>query len=268
MSGIINANVNWGNKFKITLKRLLNRPVYTYINKSDSSQIDCKSSDTVYTTIIARKNSKIELGENITCKNTKIVAEENACIKIEDGCNISNTSIIAKENSKIVIKKECIVGSFYSHPTIIYAENANIQVGMRTKLLLERLVAKWGGKLTIGKYSGYGYLTDIRCDEKIELGEFTLCSYNVSIYDSNIHSLDYKVRRENIINQYPGGLTDIEKPDTAPVILGNDIWIGRNASIMKGTELANQSIIGTGAIVAGVKESVKKTFVSQKARVI
>ena len=265
MSGIINSKVYWGNPIKVLVKKLIKRNPFVFISKTDSSILENNSIDYLYTTILAQKNSKIVLGKDIKAKNVRIIAEEDSLIEVEDGCNINNTVIFARQNSVIKIGKESIIGSFYSHSTTILAENAHINIGIRTKLLMERMFAKWGGRLTIGKYSGFGYFSDIRCDEKVILGDFTLCSYNVSIYDSNVHSTDFEVRRKNIIEQYPGGLVDIEKPETSPVILGNDVWIGRNASIMKGCEIADRSIIGSGTVVANIKEKGQKTFVAEKA---
>lgn len=34
-----------------------------------------------------------------------------------------------------------------------------------------------------------------------------------------------------------------------PVVIGNDVWIGHNASIMPGVKIGNGAVIGTGAVV-------------------
>ena len=71
-------------------------------------------------------------------------------------------------------------------------------------------------------------------------------------------------REEAIIDQYPQGLTDIEKPKTDPVVLGDNVWIGKNAVILKGSEIASASVIGINAVLSNIKDQIPKTYVSNK----
>ena len=36
-----------------------------------------------------------------------------------------------------------------------------------------------------------------------------------------------------------------------PVVIGNDVWIGANVVIMRGTTIGDQAVIGAGSIVKG-----------------
>ena len=51
------------------------------------------------------------------------------------------------------------------------------------------------------------------------------------------------------------------------VLIGNDVWIGRNALILSGSEIGDGAVIGVGAVVAG-KIPPYSIAVGNSARVI
>jgi len=65
---------------------------------------------------------------------------------------------------------------------------------------------------------------------------------NVRIFDHDYHPLDYRERK----NPY---FPDAGLP-SYPVIIGNDVFIGTNALILKGVKIGDRSSIGAGAVVA------------------
>ena len=40
-----------------------------------------------------------------------------------------------------------------------------------------------------------------------------------------------------------------QKLETAPIKIGNDVWIGANASILKGVTIGDKAVIASGAVV-------------------
>lgn len=73
--------------------------------------------------------------------------------------------------------------------------------------------------------------------DKIEIGRNSTLAYGVSILTSaNPHG------PHNRLSQlYPAM--------TAPVIIGDDVWIGANATILPGVTVGNYSVIAAGAVV-------------------
>ena len=59
---------------------------------------------------------------------------------------------------------------------------------------------------------------------------------NCQIIDSDFHDLDPKRRMTGI-------------PKTAKVVIGKNVFIGNNVSILKGVTIGDNSIIGNGAVV-------------------
>jgi maltose O-acetyltransferase len=64
----------------------------------------------------------------------------------------------------------------------------------------------------------------------------------VKIYNSNFHSINPNKRKNNEIN------------NSSDINIGDNVFIGSNAIILKGTKIGNNSIIGAGAIISGVYE--------------
>lgn len=70
---------------------------------------------------------------------------------------------------------------------------------------------------------------------EITLGDNTSIGPNVGIYTTN-HSLDAEERKDHI--EYGG-----------PVVIGNDVWIGGNVTILPGVEIGDLSVIGAGSVI-------------------
>jgi acetyltransferase-like isoleucine patch superfamily enzyme len=61
------------------------------------------------------------------------------------------------------------------------------------------------------------------------------------IWDTDFHPLDYLARRKH----------DTSMIKTRPVVIGNDVFIGANSIILKGTTIGDRAIIGAGSVVSG-----------------
>lgn len=73
--------------------------------------------------------------------------------------------------------------------------------------------------------------------DKIEIGKNSTLAYGVTILTS-----------ANLNGPY-NKLSKLYPAMTTPVIIGDDVWVGANATILPGVTIGNFSIIGAGAIV-------------------
>lgn len=90
------------------------------------------------------------------------------------------------------------------------------------------------------------------CAERIRVGERVILSYNVIIADSDFHPRDPILRRQDAIAISPTGDPSRRPPlATHPVIIGDDVWVGPGAIILKGTHIGDRARIGAGAVVTG-----------------
>lgn len=145
-----------------------------------------------------------------TCK-------QGAKINIERGCLVFNQRNSKPEPFVGVLKmmKNSAINvengfSIFSGHHIILMENAKLNLG-----------------------SGYiNRDVKIRCFKEITIGNNVAISENVTIWDTDAHSII-------------GAATDM----TQPIKIGNNVWIGNNVTILKGVNIGDGAIIAAGAVV-------------------
>jgi acetyltransferase-like isoleucine patch superfamily enzyme len=112
-------------------------------------------------------------------------------------------------------------------------------VGLTNPTVLDTL---GGGKICIGSYSGFSSVI-ISSRSSIKIGEHVKIGGNVRIFDHDFHSLHHETRR---------GCHDAASIRTKPVIIEDDVFVGTNAIILKGTRLGARTIVATGSVVFGL----------------
>ena len=125
-----------------------------------------------------------------------------------------------------------------------------ITIGKQTVVYGELMLFKHGGNISIGDYCYIGPGTRIWSAKKISIGNRVLVSHNVNIHDNVSHPLGSKERHEDFMQIfYGGGLQENVDLREAEVVIGDDVWIGFNAVILKGVTIGNGAIIGAGAFI-------------------
>lgn len=98
-----------------------------------------------------------------------------------------------------------------------------------------------GAKIMIGANSALSG-TVICAEESVTIGAHVLVGANVTIVDTDFHPLDAAMRR---VDRNVGA-------KCRPIVIGDDVFIGTQAIILKGTELGRGCVVGAGAVVSGV----------------
>lgn len=128
----------------------------------------------------------------------------------------------------------------YGNGRIEIGENVKILNSLRqnTAGIIHKtvLIAGDGSLLRIGNNVGIsGAILDAR--DTIIIGDRCMLGANCSLLSSDYHSLDPIARHTSGIAR------------TAPVTLGNDVFIGANAIILKGVTIGAASVVGAGSVV-------------------
>jgi len=105
------------------------------------------------------------------------------------------------------------------------------------------------GKVTIGDYC---YFTNavLLCELELRLGNYVMIGWNATIADSDFHPLAPAERIADAIACSPLGKGRPRPPILRkPVVVEDDVWIGPNATILKGVRIGRGAFIEAGSLV-------------------
>lgn len=155
-------------------------------------------------------------------------------MKVGEGTSFLPQFTIIKpiKSPKVQIGKNCILG------VKIVAEG-------------EKATFRFGDRVYIGK-------SQIICRTGIEFESNILVAWGVTFYDHDSHSLDYKLRRDDItqqLNDFKSNKGNYLKSknwkvvNSKPIKVCKDSWIGMNAVILKGVTIGEGAIVAACAVV-------------------
>lgn len=124
-----------------------------------------------------------------------------------------------------------------------------LRVGRGVTIWRTSLAAEAGGVIEIGDYC---YLTNasLVCSSRITIGSYVMIAGGVTIADSDFHPLAPAARLADTVALSPVGDRSRRKPiEARPVVIEDDVWIGHNATILKGVRIGAGSVIAPGAVV-------------------
>ena len=130
--------------------------------------------------------------------------------------------IIRYPGSKISIGNAC---TFRSDKTVNLASKKRIVIKTFAK----------SAEIQIGNNVGMNG-TAINCLRNVTIQDETLLGFNVTITDTDYHHVDPVLRRSAI-------------PESIPVLVGKNSWLGANVMILKGVSIGKNSVIGANSVV-------------------
>lgn len=122
-----------------------------------------------------------------------------------------------------------------------------IEIGKKAKLTLGKMVRVRSGskikvikgaEVQIGDNASLNHGCMLISHDKIIIGKDVQFGPNVLIYD---HDHDFRAKN---------GLKELNYK-TSPVEIGDNVWIGANTVILRGTRIENNCVVGAGSIIKG-----------------
>lgn len=105
------------------------------------------------------------------------------------------------------------------------------------------------GRVTIGDYC---YFTNavLLCEQELRIGSYVVIGWNATLADTDFHPIAPAERVADAIACSPLGAGRPRPPiDRRPVIIENDVWIGPNATVLKGVHIGAGAFVEAGALV-------------------
>lgn len=105
------------------------------------------------------------------------------------------------------------------------------------------------GKVIMYPWSKLGHGSEISCANHIEIGRDTAIATGVTIIDHNNHPINPKDRRYMRHTPHHSMERSPMYAANAPIIIGENVWIGSNARIQKGVTIGDNAIIASNSVV-------------------
>jgi len=141
----------------------------------------------------------------------KIVAK-NICFNMLE--IKSKSSIMISKNGKLILNgSDCL---FNSHSRILIGENAIMELGNRFSANTR---------------------SDYNCFKHVVFGNNVLLSVNIMIIDTDFHEIFNEKGEQINLNK--------------EIVIGDNVWIGCNTTILKGTKIGNNIVIGACSLLSG-----------------
>ncbi len=142
-----------------------------------------------------------------------------------------------------------MIDSSYCFEKFFSKKDIGLKLGNNITIQKTNLATEINGYIEIGDFSFISCAT-IVANEKIIIGKYVFIGIGVTIVDTDFHPLDPAQRLKDTIAISTVGERTKRPPFTSlPVHIEDDVWIGFNATILKGVRIGRGSIIQPGSVV-------------------
>ena len=133
--------------------------------------------------------------------------------------------ITIKGQGKLEVASGTIITSWSSRNSLGVSQKTRIHVSDKACVYIDSNVGMSG--------------VSIAARESIYIGKNTLLGSGVLITDNDAHNMDYRKRSQ----------MGKDVPESSPVFIEKDVFIGARAIILKGVRIGQGAVIGAGSVV-------------------
>lgn len=176
---------------------------------------------------INRINNKGGIPLNVQPENNTIEKGENTITK---GLTIDVRKDNPQDEKRLLIGNNSVISGNY----VFESERGIITIGDNTFI---------GGGLFV-------------CVDSISIGNNVMFSWGCTVIDTNAHSTDSKMRKNDVKDWHKGlkenkigAYKDWSNVISKPIVVKDDAWIGFNVIILKGVTIGKGAIVGAGSVV-------------------
>jgi len=165
------------------------------------------------------------------------------------GTQIPNDWHKGKIPSNIEVGENSVIDSSFCFERYFANSDVGLRIGNNVTLWRASLSVEENGYIEIGHFC-YICNASIVCSRRITIGSYVWIAGGVTITDSDFHPIDPAARLADTIAISPiGNRKSRPAIETGPVYIEDDVWVGYNATILKGVRIGSGAVIAPGAIV-------------------
>ena len=178
-----------------------------------------------------------------------MTTETQLFYRLEPGAQLPGDWFAGRIPLNVVAGEGTVIDSSFCFKHFYSAREVGLRVGRHTTIWRASLAAEEGAVIEIGDYC-YIANASLVCSERIRIGSRVLVAGGVTIADSDFHPLAPAARLADTVALSPVGDRK-RRPavETRPVFIEDDVWIGYNATILKGVTVGAGALVAPGALV-------------------
>lgn len=144
--------------------------------------------------------------------------------------------VINGNNNRITIGENCTAGNL----VMVIGNDCTVETGRQVNFGALNVYLLRKSTLSIGNFSGFTWTCHIQAHEAsdITIGEQCIFASDIWMSVSDIHPM-YDRTTDERINK------------ARPIRIGNKVWVGYRAMVLKGADLEDGAVIGAGSVVTG-----------------
>lgn len=224
----------------------------------------------------------------VCIRNSSFQIDSSSTVRVSAGTSLENVDVCVWNHSDLSIGKDCKVngvGFVVSKGKVVLDDNNILSSGGKAEKagftikdgslsigdhnqLQNSIWIRFGGSVSIGRFNCINAGSEIRCDESVRIGSYNMISYYCDIWDTNTHCFyPLEQKMEMFAKDFPNIGNERNKPLTKPVSIGDGNWIGKRVSILKGSILGDETLVGTRAIVSNCTVEKGQRVVPSKSEI-
>ena len=114
---------------------------------------------------------------------------------------------------------------------------------------LGQITVQNNGVFIMHEHSKIENSTRILCVNRIEIGSYSSVAENTIICDNNNHPISPSYRKKMRLTPVGHQMRMWKYSSSAPIIIGENCWIGSNVRICKGVSIGDNSIVAACSVV-------------------
>lgn len=154
----------------------------------------------------------------------------------------------------------------------------DIVIGDAFRFFSGTIISQNGGKIKMGHHVKFGFRCLVGAANSITIGDYTAFADNITIMDNNNHSVNPLDRAIMYRTDRKSDYRGWKYSDSAPIVIGSNVWCGSNVRINKGVTIGDGAVIAANTVVvkdvpansicAGNPGKIVKTDIDKLPRLI